>query len=132
MGRKEENSRLEMVHDIMKYKGFIKDVPEELRKVILEGRDAPHIYKKFSNLAAVRAIQIIMTNPDDKIALAAAKEILDRQYGRATERKHIKHELEDASDDHLRAILASETTDLDALDVTSEAHAEENEEPTND
>ena len=81
-----------------------------------KGMDAKSIYKKYSNLAAARGITIALSSTDEQKALAAVKDVLDRTQGKATEKKEIKHQLEDLRDEELDAILQSEIQDLEHME----------------
>lgn len=100
------------LENLSEFQAFLKDVPMELRKAILNGDSPDALYQKFSHIAAVRAIQIAFSEPDSGKALAAAKEILDRSQGRATEKKEVRHKFDHMSEEELDAILVSEETQL--------------------
>lgn len=108
----EEERMARIMTKLEGYEEWQKDVPALLKKAILEGKDASQLYEQFSSVAAVRVIQILMTEGDSGKALAAAKELLDRQYGRATEKKIVRHQFDDMPDDDLDAILISELEEL--------------------
>ena len=96
---------------LAEYEAFLQDVPKELREAIVDGLEAPEIYNKYGKLAAIRMVQIAMTEQDSGKAIAAIKDIMDRNYGKATERKQIEHKFEGLSDDELDAIVLSELGD---------------------
>lgn len=101
-----------MLDQLSEYEAFTKDIPKELRQAILKGTSAKALYKKYANVAAVRAIQILMTEKDSSKALAAVKEVLDRAHGKATEHKEITHSLDQLPDKELDALLLGEMEDV--------------------
>lgn len=108
----EEQRMVRVLEELGQFEAWQEDVPAILKEAIVAGKDAPQLYEKFANVAAVRVIQILMTEGDSGKALSAAKELLDRHYGKATERKLIKHDLQDIPDDQLDAILLSELEEV--------------------
>lgn len=110
---KDTNDMVRKLDKLAEFEAFVEDVPAELRQALLEGKDASALYKKYANYAAVRVISIIAKEKDSGKALAAAKELLDRTYGKATERKEIRHQLEDLKDEEIDAIILSELDDSD-------------------
>ena len=104
----EEDSMLRSIDKLAEYEEFVKEIPKDLRAALIEGKDAAALYKKYANFAAVRVLAIIAQEKDSGKALAAAKEVLDRTYGKSVERKQIKHELESLSDNELDSLLLSE------------------------
>jgi hypothetical protein len=65
------------------------------------------MFRKYEKIVAARLITTALTNPNAAKASAAAKDILDRVQGKATEKKDSKHRLEKISDKELKAVLAS-------------------------
>ena len=108
----EEARMIRIIEELSQFEEWSKEVPEVLKEAILSGKTAPELYDQFDNVAAVRVLQILMTETNSGQALAAAKDLLDRKYGRATEKKIIKHEFEEMSDEQLIAISKSETGEL--------------------
>lgn len=100
------------IASLAEYEAFVKDIPQELRQALLDGKPAAEIYQKYTNMAAVRVVQILATETDSAKALAAAKELLDRTYGKAVEKKEVTHSLEQLEDQELDALLLSELDDV--------------------
>ena len=113
--RKEESMENAM-EKLAEYDTFLKEIPKELRQALLEGKKADALYKKYANYAAVRVLTIIAREQDSGKALAAAREVLDRTYGKPTERKEIRHSLEKLSDKELDALLESEVEEAEYTD----------------
>lgn len=111
-----ENKMINLIDQLAEYESFTKNIPKELREAILKGTSAKALYKKYENFAAVRVIQILMTEKDSAKALAAVKELLDRTHGKATEHKDIRHSLEQLEDKEIDALLLGEMEDVTSDD----------------
>lgn len=104
------------IEEFMEFDEFRNKIPKKVRQQLLEGKSADEIMKHHAPLAAARIVAIAATAEDPKQALAAAKDIIDRSEGRATERKVITHRYEDLSDEELNSILMSEVEDIKELE----------------
>ena len=109
----QEHVMLRGLDELAQFEEFTKKVPEDLRKDILAGMDSKEIYAKYGNMAAARAVIIMMTEQDSSKAMAAVKDILDRDEGKAIERKQIQHAMHNVDDKEFDALLASEMADID-------------------
>lgn len=105
---REANKLVKGVDQLAAYEELVEGLPKELRNALVRGDSPEQLYKKYSNVAAIRVLQILYTETDSGKALAAAKELLDRTYGKATEKKVIRHQLEDLSDKEIDAMILSE------------------------
>lgn len=112
VGTLETRDKVNLLEELQQYEIF-RDLPKDLRAAVTEGRPAPELYQKYSHIAAVRAVHIAMTEQDSGKALSAIKDIMDRTYGKATERKEVRHKFDDLSDEELDAILISELDEQD-------------------
>jgi hypothetical protein len=120
MNNDQEDSMIQALDDLAAFQTFQLDLPKELRQALVDKLPPDEIYKKFASYAAVRTAQIIATERDSGKALAAIKEMLDRTYGKSIERKQIRHQYEDLSDNELDAVLLSELED----DISDDADKE--------
>lgn len=120
MTNHEDHMMTSRLDSLAEYETFMKDVPTELRQMILDGLDAVEIYDKADRLAAIRMVAIALTDKDSSRAIAAIKDIMDRKHGKATERKEVSHKFEGLSDEELDAILVSEISELDDVSVDQE------------
>jgi len=102
--------------ELDQFERFSKMVPEDLRKDILAGMKSKEIYEKYGNMAAARAVIIMMTEEDPGKAMTAVKDILDRTQGRPIERKQHQHALHNVDDKEFDALLSSEMEDLDEME----------------
>lgn len=104
------------VENLQAYDRFQTEVSPELRKMLAAGASSKDIMKKFSSFAAARLMTIAMASGDEKSAIIAARDILDRVEGRATETKRLEHSLAAADDRDLDALLKSEMAELENMD----------------
>lgn len=111
---REETRAVSTIDKLAAYEAFQEMVPKALREALLRGDAPDKLYKDHASIAAARVVQILTTEADSGKALAAAKELLDRVYGKATERKEVTHKYQDLSDEELEAILLSEVEDIEA------------------
>lgn len=107
----QESAMTRMLDELTEFQEFQQLLPA-LRRALVDGKDAGEIYDDFSNMAAVRTVQIALLEQDSGKALSAIKDILDRTQGKAVERKEVKHKFSDLPDDDLDAILLSELDDV--------------------
>ena len=105
------------IDDLLEFDRFREEILPELRQMVLEGKSASEILKKFEAHAAARLITNALTSLDAQKATTASKEILDRTQGKAVERKKIQHELADLEDKQLDAILRTALEDIDENEV---------------
>lgn len=103
-----ESQMVRSLDKLARYEEIIQGLPKDLVDAFANGTPAEELYKQHANVAALRVLQILFTEKDSSKALSAARELLDRTYGKATERKVIKHQLEELSDNELDALLLSE------------------------
>lgn len=100
----------ETLDELSEFEIYRRDVLPELRKAIAKGASAKEIYKRHEAYAAARAVTIAITETDTGKALAAAKEILDRGGGKATEHKEIA--ISNLTDQELDDLLKKELGEL--------------------
>lgn len=86
-----------------------------IRKDIKAGLTAKQLQVKYAALAQARVISEMLTNADGGKAIAAAKDLLDRVDGKATEKKEVSHRFAEMSDKELDAVLKSEEADLEDM-----------------
>lgn len=77
-------------------------------KGAVKSKDAPKaILELARSYAAARIALIMATDPDNKTALAAAKDLLDRTEGKAVERRELRHSMANLKDEELDALVMS-------------------------
>lgn len=83
-----------------------------------EHMTAEDLYKKYAKHAAIRTI-IELRNENPTAALTAAREILDRSQGRATERKEISHRLKNVPEKEVDSLILSSLEELKMVEAGS-------------
>lgn len=101
-----ENRMVNALDQLAAFEQFREEILPALRKDIESGLEAKEIIKKYRSVAAARMVTS-MFMPVPPAAQAAAKDILDRGDGKATEQKKITVKYEDVEDEDLDALLES-------------------------
>lgn len=91
-----------------------------LKKDLKAGLTAAELRQKYLPFAQARQINAILTSDDALKAAEQANKLIDREEGRAVERKQVTHQFENLSDDELDAVLRSELSDIEDEDTVSE------------
>jgi hypothetical protein len=119
--RAQEHRRVSLLDDLAEFEQFQEEILPALRQALKEGKTAEDIYKMASSAAAARSVSIALREQDSTKALAAIRDILDRDQGKAKERMEHEHKYGKLKEEELDALLLSEAA---ASDTT-----EEDEEP---
>jgi hypothetical protein len=77
---------------------------------------AEELRNKYAALVQARVITEAVSDESAR-ALTAAKDVLDRAHGKATEKKEITHRLQDLSDTELDALIMSEEAELKDMET---------------
>lgn len=97
---------------IADYEDFEENILPALKKDLKSGMTPKQLREKYSSIIQARQITSALTEKDTAKAGAAAKDILDRAEGKATEKKEVTHRFSEMSDKELDAVLKSEEDDL--------------------
>lgn len=89
------------------YDEYTQTVLPKLQQAIKERWSVEKMYAEFQPMIAARMITAALTDQDSGKALTAAKEILDRSLGKATEKVETTHKYSKLSDSELDNLLAS-------------------------
>lgn len=116
--REEEIEKL--VEDLNEFEEFRTKILPAIRKDLLAGLTPDELREKYASLVQARLIAEALTTPDAGKAGTLAKDILDRQYGKATEKKEVTVKYSDLDDESLDALLLSEEEDLRAMKTTGQ------------
>jgi len=98
--------------DFAEFDSFKAEILPKLRQFIKEGRPAEEIYAWSQSYMAAQAISIGISSTDEKVRLAAIKEVLDRGVGKAAENVNITSRYESLSDEELESLLRSQEEDI--------------------
>jgi hypothetical protein len=112
-GRGDENRMVRALDELSEYEEFKAGILPKLRKMIREGKTAQEIYAFSQSVLAARAVTIGMQSVDEKTALTAIKEILDRGTGRPSESITITSRYEKLSDDALDNMIKQSEAQLE-------------------
>lgn len=102
--------------DLEEFEAFREKILPAIRKDLMSGMTAAQLREKYSALVQARLITEAITTPDAAKASAAARDILDRAHGKATEKKEVTHKFADLSDQELDSILISEEEELAVIE----------------
>lgn len=103
------------IDQLAEFEEFKRTILPALQRDLKSGMSSSDLRKKYAALAQARIISEALTNPDAGKAVVAATDLLNRTEGKATERKEIKHTLENLSEKELDAVLDSEIKELDEM-----------------
>ncbi len=127
MGKRPRSNKVEhrmarALDDLAEFDTYTSDLLPFLREALRKGLTKDEIESDPRVQAALVARQVMMglMDKDAGKALAAIKDLRDRQEGKAIERKEVKHSLEAAPDEQLDArlktLLADDAGDEDTLE----------------
>jgi molecular chaperone GrpE (heat shock protein) len=100
-----------LLHDLEQFEDY-QTILASIRKDIKAGMKEAELARKYAPLAQARIISDMLTTDNPQAALAAAKDLLDRANGKATEKKEVTHKFSELKDEELDAILKSEVEEL--------------------
>lgn len=112
-GKGDEGKLAQALDDLAAFDSFRKDILPKIRKMMEQGKPAEEIYAFSQSYAAARGVTIAITSKDEKTALAAIKEVLDRGVGKPADKLEVTTKYEKLSDEELEALLASERETAD-------------------
>lgn len=101
-----------LVDALIEFEDFRSTILPAIKKDLKAGLSAADLRKKYAGLVQARQITTALTSEDEGRASAAAKDIMDRAEGKATERKEVTHKYAELKDEELDAILQSEEEEL--------------------
>lgn len=101
-----EDKMVRALDQLAEFEQFKEEILPALRKDLASGLEAKDIIKKYRAMAAAKIVtgMFLPLHPN---AQAAAKDILDRGDGKATESKKIEVKYGDVADEDLDALLKS-------------------------
>ena len=102
-----EEKMVRQLDDLAKFEEF-KTLLPKLQRMIKEGKSSKDIRDWAAPFVQASMTNIALTEKDAKTRLAAGKDLLDRDEGKAKENKEITHRLDNLDDRQLDALLKSE------------------------
>lgn len=106
-----ETAKVRALDELAEYEEFKEQILPLLRKDVKSGMDASQLREKYKPLAQARIISQALADAS-AVGLAAAKDLLDRQDGKAKETKEVEHKFSKLSDEQINAILLSEQAEI--------------------
>lgn len=107
-----ETAMTSLVEALVEFEDFKEKLLPAIQKDLLAGMSSKELREKYSAIVQARQITTAIASRDEGRASAAAKDIIDRTEGKATERREVTHKYADLKDEELDAILASEEEEL--------------------
>jgi hypothetical protein len=101
------------IDELAEYEEFKASILPKLRRMIRDGKSAEDIYAFSQSVLAARAVTIGMSSEDEKTALTAIREVLDRGVGKAADKLEITSRYKNLSDEELSSLLSSQEKDLE-------------------
>lgn len=103
----------ELLQDLALFEQFREEVAPAMRAMVLRKAPPKEIRAMFESLLEARKVTIALTARDPAKALAAIRDIQDRQEGKAVERREIKHQLGALRDEEVDALLLSKLKEVE-------------------
>ena len=103
--RTAEDHMVDVLDELTFFQEFKAELLPDLRKLITGGAPTKEILERARALATARLASLAALETDSRTALVAIKELMDRLDGKATERKEIKHSMEQLKDEELDALV---------------------------
>jgi hypothetical protein len=114
-----EDTMIRSLDQLAAFEEFSQDIAPALRGLVKRRAKPEEIYNTVLSALAARQSTIALTSKKPAEALAAIIDIMNRVQGKPTERKEVKMELKDASDDvldaKLKSLMTQEADDGDEL-----------------
>lgn len=101
-----------LVDALQEFEDFKEKILPAIKMDLMSGMSSKELREKYAALVTARQITTAVASSDEGRASAAAKDIIDRTEGKATERREVTHKYADLKDEELDAILASEEEEL--------------------
>lgn len=111
---KEINTKARSLDELAEFEDFTANILPAIRKDLKAGMSETQILEKYKALAAASIATLTTRIDEPAVALAAARDILDRTQGKAVERRQVEHRLGKLPDEQLDALLLTEMADDEA------------------
>jgi hypothetical protein len=118
-GKGTESKVVSALDDMAEFEEFRAGILPKLRQMIKDGKGAEEIYAFSQSILAARAVTIGMQSADERNALAAIREVLDRGVGKAADRVEITQRYAKLSEEELDALIKSQESDLEDAEELS-------------
>jgi len=117
-----ETKMTSVISDLVEFEDFKEKILPAIKKDLMRGMTSKELREKYSALVQARQLTTAIASRDEGRASAAAKDIIDRTEGKATEHREVTHKYADLPDEELDAIIRSEEEELEFLESNSTEH----------
>jgi uncharacterized protein YehS (DUF1456 family) len=117
----QENDMVNMLDALTEFEDFRETVLPAIQKDLKAGYNAKQLREKYLALLQARQITDALMAPTGEAA-DIAQRIIDREEGRATEKKEVRHRFEELPDQQLDAVLESMMKKAATQDEDSTEH----------
>ena len=107
LAREAQEKQAQLIDDLSEFQEYRQEVLEGIRACKKAGMSAEEILAKYKGEVKLRQLTIALVG-DDKDSLAAAKDLRDRDEGKAIERQEHIHRLEKLPEEQLDSLILSE------------------------
>lgn len=107
-----ETAMTSLIDQLVEFEEFRSTILPAIKKDLMKGMNAKQLREKYAALVQARQLTTAIASADEMRASAAARDIMDRAEGKATERKEVTHRYAELKDEELDAILKSEEEEL--------------------
>lgn len=102
---KQEDEMIAKLDALSEFEDFQAQILPALKKDLAAGLSAADIMNKYQAVVAARLVSIAATSDQQNVAIAAAKDIMDRSAGKATEKLEITNKVGEMTDEEIDALL---------------------------
>ncbi len=120
--RREEYKMEKHLEKMEQFEEFQREILPDLQKMLKEGKSSEEIRKFANAYVTARMVTIALTDGDASKAIAAAKDILDRDEGKAKERTEHTHRFEKLKDEELDSLILSNLKEVEEDEETKPEH----------
>lgn len=110
--RQNQDKQASLVDQLMEFENFKETILPAIQKDLASGMTSEQLREKYSALVQASLITTALVDRDGSKRIAAGKDILDRNEGKAKERIETTHRLEKLPAEQLDSLLLSELKDL--------------------
>jgi glucuronate isomerase len=115
--------------NLAEFEEFAEKILPAIRRDLTSGMTETQILEKYKALAAASVATLTTKLDTPAVALAAARDILDRTGGKAVERRQVEHRLGKLPEKELDAVIYTELEKLGAI-TDAEEDSEESDSET--
>ena len=115
-----EHAMAVTLDELSRFEEFKENILPAIRQDLATGMSAKDIRAKYAAIVQAGVVTTALIDSNPAARLTAAKDILDRDEGKAKETKDIRHRFNELPDEQLDAILISELQDSEIVSSDDE------------